>query len=131
MTINTTLAKIINMVDALNNIADMDVPYKTSYKLMQVMDAVEEHRERYQKLHRELVQKHGEEQLDEDGNDTGNIQVKPDNVESFRREQNELLETEVELNVPRFQHEDFEGTEVKPRWLIQIKDILPSPEEDN
>ncbi len=120
-----TLQDIVNAVEPLNDIVDREIPVRLAYKLMTLSDEVNEHQKRYEKLRRELVQKYGEPVYDEEGNDTGQIQVKQDQNEAFIQEHRDLLANEVEISTPSITLSELEGAgNIKTWYLMRLRPFI-------
>ena len=120
-----TLRDIVNAVEPLNDIVDREIPVRLAYKLMMLSDEINEHQQRYEKLRRELVQKYGDPVYDEEGNDTGQIQVKQENNDAFIREHQDLLENEVEISTPQVTLSELEGAgDIKARHLMRLRAFI-------
>jgi hypothetical protein len=120
----TTLSKVVNAIEPLNAIIDMDLPARTAFKVMTLADELDEHVQRYNKLRTELFQKYGDAVLDEEGNDTGQIQIAAENNEAFAREHQDLLSEEIELHPVRITLADLEQVNIKPRDLMRLRPFI-------
>lgn len=120
----TTLQTLVNAIDPLNRLMEMDLPARTAYKVMTLADAINEHTTRYNKLRGELFNKYGESLKDENGNDTGQIQISPENNAAFSEEHYALLQEEVELTSPHLTLSDLESTSVKPKDLMRLREFV-------
>lgn len=120
----TTLQTIVNAVDPLNRLMEMDLPARTAYKVMTLADAINEHTTRYNKLRNELFTKYGENLKDENGNETGQVQITPENNAAFSEEHYTLLQEEVELTPPHLTLSDLEAVSVKPKDLMRLREFV-------
>ena len=100
-----TLKDIWSSQRSLSKLAKIQpLPIKTSYwvgvrtkKIMKEIEAIEEKR-------LELVKKYGESE-----SGTTQVSVSQDNMEKFTGEFNDLLNTEIELDIQKFKVEEFIG----------------------
>jgi hypothetical protein len=108
--IKTTLRDLLNARSALATIADPSnkMRAKSAYHFSKRMDAINIEYKSYEKLHNDLVTKYGSEYNDEiDGKKVSGFRVNPENMDSFNKEYNELIDTEVTLNTEPLSIEDL------------------------
>lgn len=94
------LKDVVNpeFIKAINKIGTTNVPILTAYRVMTVSSKLEQERQKFDELRRALVNKYAPK--DETGeikkDDKGQYSVDPEQIESFLKEINELLEVDVE-----------------------------------
>jgi len=121
-----TLKEIWSCQRALGKLAKVSpIPIKTSYwvanrtkKLMKEIEEVEAKR-------LELVKKYGEEE-----SGTKQVSVSEENMQKFSDEFNELLSTEIEVDIQKFSIEDFPNcTSLLAEDFIVLSFLFNEPNE--
>jgi predicted phage-related endonuclease len=92
--IKLTLRDIAPMIESLNNVMNLPLPAKESYRLGVAAKLIQDRITVYEKARQNLVAKYGERVEQE-----GVIRVKPENIEDFNKEIEGLLKEEVEVNM--------------------------------
>lgn len=119
-------SQIIDMVTALNNIADKEVPLTLAIKVADVIDSLETSYDQITKRRDDLVRKFGEK--NEDGEvlvqDNGTIKIF--DFKSFQTEEAELLNTEIDLKFETLSMEDLKQCDIQisPKDYRALKPIL-------
>lgn len=109
----TNFAKLRGMVEPLKSLVEKEMTISFSYKLYQVIEEINPQLEIYERLEKKIVDKYKAEEKDESGNGTGNVIIPQDKVEEYRKDMVELMETEVEVNIPTVSPEEFIREEIK------------------
>ena len=86
-----TLQQLSDGFVSLGKVASLDLPVKTAYWLKRVAKAAEGEMRQLDEVRVQLVKKYGAE------DESGNIAVKPENVEAFAAEFNDLLAETIDL----------------------------------
>lgn len=143
-----SLMEIRGLVHPLRKLAGQDLSIKTSWKLLQLSETVEELNQKIEEFRVNLVKKYGEKVFDvtlEDGEHKllneaeyesadktlfTNVQAKldiinPENLHTFMQEFNELLLTEEELEVSTLSLDDLgDNVTITPQELYCLKKIF-------
>jgi len=88
--VKASLKDLWNARATLGKLAGMSFKAKTAYKLMKLIDQVNKEIEPFGKVRQELFQKYGEQEGDR-------VTIKPENIEIFSKELEELESQEIEL----------------------------------
>jgi len=89
-----TLRQIAPMINSLNSVMNLPLPARDSYRLGVAAKLIQERITVYEQARQNLVNKYGEKIEQE-----GVIRVKPENIDSFSKEIENLLQEEVEVNI--------------------------------
>lgn len=110
------LFEIFNAKAALDSLFNSPMPAKLSYRIADIIDAVNPEFEKIEKIRQKLVEKHIEE---------GEKQVTK-NLNEFSEEFNDLLQEEVEIDYePTVSVEDLpDDLSMSPRQIRRIKMFL-------
>lgn len=87
------LNDVVNSVDIVKKLIEYKLPVKTSFRLMTLVKTLDAKLQTFEECRVSLVKKYGE--LNEE---TQQISVKPENVEEFAKEYQELLKEEFEVD---------------------------------
>lgn len=108
----------------LNKLAMQPMPASSAFKIKRVIASLSKELEAYTESKNDLVKKYGEE------SDDGNIGVRPDNEHwsEFQKEFVDLVNQEIEINIPLLKPEDLVG-DISAQDLI-ILDFIFEPEPE-
>jgi len=120
-----TLGELMGLIDPINVMLDRELPFSTSYKLMQIADQVDEHSKRYQKLNEEMIKKYGKK---EEGRE--DYQIPEKDKKDFLDDRKKLLDSEIEVSIPALTQEEVEKMSIKPRHLMALKKLIEFSEKE-
>lgn len=106
------LNDIVNDYSKFTELTEIKLPLKTSYKIQKANDKIMSEVKQFFKQKDKIVQEYGEE------NDQGGFSVKPENKETFKKEINDLLELEVDLDIEKVKIEELGDIQIEPKLLI-------------
>jgi len=92
MKIEVTLAELNSVVESLNNLVKVPMPAKYAFRFGKVAKQLQSELADLRTHRNALYTKHGETQED------GNIQVKPENLQNFYKEVEDLLSEKIDLS---------------------------------
>ena len=99
--INVTLRELDLATPALRKISQANVNAKTAFQIAKILGVIDVELKQLDKIRYALFEKYS--QHDENGkiqlDENDNVVVSKDNVEAFTKEFNELMATEVSLNI--------------------------------
>jgi len=113
---------VYNSVTSLNVLLELKMPVKTSIKIVQLIQELNEHLKTAEKLRMDLISKYGKK------NKEGNLAVPDSKKDQFLAELNKVLfETEVNITNETLKLADFdENFEISPLQLSFIKYLIDS-----
>lgn len=116
--IEVKLKDILN-IEILNEISTKKFKARAAYHFARIMRAINEEYDLFQKEREKLINKYGAK--DENGQliiaNDGTITIDKQNIENFNREINELIETNIQLNVELLNLEDIEDEYFTPQQM--------------
>ena len=123
-----TLKEIWTSQRALGKLSKISpLPIKTSYWVAKRTKIISKEVESIEEKRLELVKKYGEEVS---GSKQGDLTVPDDKMEIFVKEFNDLLNVEVELNMEKFNLEEFAGNiNISGEDMILLSFLFNEPVE--
>lgn len=112
--------QLLNLQGFYGTIQDKKMPMKVTYKLYRVAESVAKELEFYNKKRMEIIEEHRNPDVEPDA--TGKISIKQDEVAICNEKLNELINLEVEINLPMFSISDFVGLDIT---FSELSGILP------
>lgn len=114
--INITLRELDLATPALRKISQASVSAKTAFQIAKILGIIDAELKQLDKIRYALFEKYS--QHDENGkiqlDENDNVVVSKDNVEAFTKEFNELMATEVTLNIDSLDIELISGINLTP-----------------
>ena len=124
--IEITLNDILNSQQALQKIAKMNMRAKTAFKIARIIRAIEGEIENFNKARQNLLNKYGEK--DNNGNlvvnKDGNYTLIPDKINDYNNEIQELLITNIQLNIEPIEADELEQLEFTPTFAYQVEKYI-------
>lgn len=118
--------QIIDSVKSLNHILALELPAKTGFELSRLVNNLQPTIKSYNSIYSEKIKQYGTPVLDKDGKETDEYQFTKENRLKFDTEIDEVLETSVEVEVPKINIKDFDGKSVIPMFLINLDWLIKS-----
>jgi len=121
------LQEIINSTEALRKLSEMDLPSKTSFKIMLIVKELDTYLKPFEEARNNLIKKHGTVIKDKDGKETDQYKIDPSNpetIEVFNKEMTDLLNEEIELKSKKIKIDEISDLKIKPKDLMQLEFIF-------
>ena len=124
--INVKLNDLINSTETLQKLAKKDFKAKLAWTIAKLLKLVENEIQGFNDTRMNLINKYGvkdaEGQLITD--DKGNCKIEADSLEQFTNELNELLDTEVELNINKIDMNLLEDIDFTPADMVALEPFV-------
>ena len=123
--IKVKLIDLLNSASVLQRLTTIDFKAKTSWQLYKLISAAEKEIGTFQDTRMKVVQKYAEK--DENGEmivNENEYKIADGQIEAFTNEINELLMSEVELNVSPIPLEDLDAADFKPTEMVIMEPFL-------
>lgn len=115
------LNNIIGSVEIIRKLTQQSLPVKLAFRFLALTKQLDEQLKTFEEARISLIKKYGEELED------GGFSVKPENVQEFSVEMNELLNEEISIEFTRINVESFPDTlELSASDLGKVEWILES-----
>lgn len=112
-----SLNDLINSKGSLTKLAKTDIPIKTAYWLNKDIQKLNNEFLIFDELKKKLFEKYGE-------NKDNQIIIKPENIESFQKDFNELLKSEIEVEIHKIKLEMLGEIKLSPFDLTALQFII-------
>ena len=122
--IKLTLRDIAPMIESLNNVMNLPLPAKESYRLGVAAKLIQDRITVYEKARQNLVAKYGG-RLEQEGV----IRVKAEHIEDFNKEIEGLLKEEVEVNMNPIPIDLLGDSKVNARDMANLSPFFCETEE--
>ena len=122
---NAKLGKTEPLIQAILSMKEYSLPFKTAYKLGNLLEAAEKHREFYNTELKKLIELYG--QRDENGqikrgDNDGTFMLKEDMVQEFGERLDELMGLDVDY--PSIMFDEYELSSVNLN-MVQVAALKP------
>jgi len=111
--------KVRNLISfnaSLKKLLIQDLPVKISFKLGKLIKPLNEEYKIFAENKKKLFTKYGEEEK-------GQVKIKPENTKAFTKDFEELLNIEVEIDIPKIKVDDLGDIKISPLDMSNL-DIL-------
>ena len=104
----------------------MDFKAKLAWQVARLLKAAEQEIQSFNETRLALIEKYGEK--DENGqlitDEKGNCKIEPENISKFSEELNELISSEVELNVSHLDFSQMESLTFTPNEMAVLDPFI-------
>ena len=120
------LGTLVNSKESLIKFSKQNLPIEISWELSKLLTKVLPETTSFETLKNNKIISYGETLKDKDGKDTDQVKVKPENEEIFRNEIIELLDKDIELEIPVIEMKDIieYNKKLEKKIDLQVEDIL-------
>lgn len=91
----TKVRKLLEIKSSLEKLVSLDVPIKTAFKIGNSIKNFNNEYAAFEDSKMKLFKKYGEE------NEDGNLKIKEENIEKFKKELEDLMDIEINIKVPK------------------------------
>jgi hypothetical protein len=114
------LKDIVNSIEAINALMALKLPVVSSYKLSVFVSKIQPELTAFNEKRSELVKEFGAPKLDDAGKETDQFTFTTEKGKEFNDKQNELLEQDVNVEIPEIKIADLGNVEIEPNKLIVL-----------
>jgi len=118
-----TLEKLFNSEKALAELLKSKLKAKTSWNVNKLIKVYVDEVKSFDEIKNKKIEELGEKDKD------GKFKLKKENEEKHLSEIKEVLNSEVEVNIPKFKFDDLDGFETTPMnissldWIIEEENV--------
>lgn len=87
--------KLVDIKSSLEKIMSLDIPIKTAFKISKCIKNFNNEYSSFEESKNKLFKKFGEENKD------GNLEIKKENEEKFKKELEDLMDIKISINIPK------------------------------
>lgn len=120
-----TLAKTEPLIQALLDMKEYQLPFRTVYKLTKLLEAAEKHRAFYNESLKKLVEQYGEKDESGEivrGDNQGSFKIQEDLLQEFGQRFDELMLLEVDYPDLTFEEYELDGVNLN---MLQVSALMP------
>lgn len=124
--IQVKLGVILNSIDTLQRLSQQNFKAKLAWQIARLVNAIESELQVFNQTRLNLITKYAQTD-DEDKlvtDENNNYIIKPENIDTFNSELNELINTEVELNANKISFKDLEELNFTPNDLSTLEPFI-------
>lgn len=122
---NIKLQDIVENIEGLNDFSKMSLPAATAFKAARLLKRLNEEINIYQQTRTQVITKYAERNADgsfrQDGN---NLIIPKDKIEVCNKELQDLLNTEIEVNIIPFKLEELQDLHFTPSQLLLLQNFI-------
>ena len=125
-----TLRQVRDGQAALLKIINQPMDIKLAYRMKKIADQLITEINNIDKARRALIQKLGEEvKVGEKGKEkgTGTYRVKPENMDRFEKEYEDILEGKIQTNIAKIPYDCIAGIKISPVELNVVEAFVEEP----
>ena len=89
------IRKLLEIKQSLEKLISLDIPIKTAFKISKSIKNFNDEYAAFEDSKIKLFKKYGEE------NEKGNLEIKKENTEKFKKELEDLMEIKINIKVPK------------------------------
>lgn len=126
MTLNDVLV-LNDIVKALIDNTELKISPIFKFKLLGIVKNLEVPVGNYQMIREEKIREYGTEVVDEEGNPTGDVEIKADDVESmakFAKDMDAFIQTDVEVDIQKLKVQEVFDAGVPSDYLVRLFNII-------
>lgn len=129
--INVKISDILNGTETLQKLAQKDFKAKLAWSIARLLKAAEGEIQNFNETRMNLIKKYGEKDEKDEliTDDKGNCKIRPEVVNEFSNELNELIGAEVELNANKIDIGLLEDVEFTPAEMAVLEPFVNMDEE--
>lgn len=129
--ITVKIADLLNSTEILQKLSQKEFKAKLAWSITRLLKAAEAEIQAFNETRMNLIKKCGEK--DENGelvtDENGNCKIEPNSIESFSKELNDLIETEVEINAHKIPISLLEDVDFTPAEMAALEPFIDMDEE--
>ena len=124
--ITVKIEELLNSVETLQKLSQKDFKAKLAWQVARLLKAAEAEIQAFNGTRLNLIKKYGEK--DDQGelitDEKGNCKIVPAQVEQFTTELNDLISSEVEINVSKINIEQLENIDFTPNEMAILEPFI-------
>lgn len=113
-----TVKEVYNLSEGLNELLDKDLATSTAFTIQRNFTKVGDEVKSSNEVRKKIIEKYKDKE-----NEDGTIQLKKDKLVDYRKEYDELMAQEVEVDLKTINLSDL-GETIKPRTLGLLEPII-------
>ena len=128
--ITVKISDLLNSAETLQKLSQKDFKAKLAWSIARLLKSAESEIQSFNETRMNLIKKYGEK--DENGelitDENSNCKIVPELIETFSKELNELMDSEVEINGNKLKMELLEEVEFTPAEMVILEPFIEAEE---
>ena len=130
--IKISMNDLLNCTETLQKLSQKELKARLALSIARVLKEAEREIQNFNEVRMNLINKYGEK--GEDGqlvtDENGNCKILPDGIDTFTKELNDLVNTEVEINANKLKLADLENLDFTPGQMAMLEPFLQVDDEE-
>lgn len=118
-----SIKDLYDLTDGLSHLLDKELPTSVAFSIQRNFKKVGDELKASDEVRKKIVEKYKEKD-----NKDGSVQLKKDKLDDYKKESDELMGQEVEIDLKPIKLSDL-GESIKPRTLALLESILEEESE--
>lgn len=129
--ITLKMSDLLNATETLQKLSQKELKAKLALSIARVLKEAEREIQNFNEIRMNLINKYGEK--DDQGelitDDKGNCKIPPEGIDTFTKELNELVNTDLEINANKLKLSDIESLDFTPGDMAVLEAFIDESEE--
>lgn len=109
------LITIIDMSEAIQSLIEQKLPFQLAYKISSIAEIIEKNQKFWQEKIQEIMKKYEIEGVEG---------IPQESAVDFNKDVQELMDVEVNADIPKLDVKELEGVELTPRHVYLLKPLI-------
>lgn len=129
--IKVKISDLLNSTETLQKLSQKDFKAKLAWSISRLLKAAETELQAFNDTRMTLIKKCGEKDANGEliTDEKGNCKILPEDIDSFSKELNELVESEVEINANKIKMDLLEDIDFTPSDMAALEPFVDFDEE--
>lgn len=129
--INIKMSDLLNSTETLQKLSQKELKARLALTIARLLKEAEREIQNFNEVRMNLINKYGEK--DEKGelitDDKGNCKILPEGIETFSKELNDLVATDVEINANKLNLNDLDSLDFTPSDMAALEPFIDTEKE--
>ncbi len=128
--IKIKMSDLLNSTETLQKLSQKELKARLALSIARLLKEAEREIQNFNEVRMNLIKKYGEK--DENGelvtDESGNCKILPDGVETFSKELNDIIGTEIEINANKLRLDDLDNLDFTPSDMAVLEPFINEEE---
>lgn len=129
--ITIKMSDLLNATDTLQKLSQKELKARLALQIARMLKEAEREIQNFNEIRMNLINKYGEKGEDNQliTDDNGNCKINPDEISTFTKELNDVVEMEVEINANKIKLDDLANLDFTPGEMVALEPFIDTEEE--